>query len=438
MESHHVKKKRICIITTNRSDYGRLKPVMEEILAHPSLELKVVVGTPLFFDHLLWYFKHGEPLSFWKSLPWYLSARGKTFFGSKDEILNLDHMTRLLRQDGFPVDARIPMVLEGGNLRVMTKTSGLCMLGLPGILEQMKPDVVVINGDRFEMLPIAFSVVCSNIILAHIEGGDISGTIDESVRHAITKLAHIHFPATEQSAYRIRMMGENPDHIFVTGSPVIDMVAKLDLSLDHSVYERHPGGGGERVDFTKPFLLVIHHPVTTRYEKNFRETEELIAALDALPIQKFFLASNLDGGSDGVSAAFRAYRGRNPPRSAFFKHLMPDDFYRVCAHAAVMVGNSSGLIREGSFLGTPAVLVGDRQQGRERGENVMEVGADRDEITAAVKKQIAHGRYPRTTLFGDGGAGKRIAELLATIQPQIQKAFHPPTQEAMGISPWRK
>lgn len=421
-------KKKICVVTTDRADYGRLKPVMDAIRGEAQFELQLVAGSHLFFDHLLWYLRHGEPLSWRKSFPWHLNARIRTVFArSNEDIFELEYFTRFLRSEGFPIHARIPMFLEGGNPRVMTKISGFCLLGLPPILEKLKPDMVLINGDRFEMLPVAFAAVSSNIRLAHIEGGDVSGTLDESVRHAITKLAHFHFPATEQSAKRIVAMGENPKHVYVTGSPVIDMVKRLDTSLDNSFYERNARGGGERVDLTKPFLLVIHHPVTTRYEENRTDTEELIAALDALAMPTIILASNIDAGSDGVSAAFRAYRDRQPRSVAFFKHFTPQDYYRVFAHAAVAVGNSSSFIREGAYLGTPAVIVGDRQRNRERGKNVIEVAPQKTEIRAAIQQQIVHGRYPEDLLFGDGNAAGRIVKILAGLELSnipVQKSFY--------------
>lgn len=423
MESHKVK---VCVITTNRSDYGRMKPVMEAIRKEPRLKLQVVVATPLFFDHLMWYLRHGEPLSFWKSAPWYLRARLMSFRGQSDKLARSEQLMKMLVADGFPIDARLPIFLEGGNPRVMAKTVGLSLLGLPDILQKLRPDIAVINGDRFEMLPIAFAAVSMNIHLAHIEGGDVSGTIDESVRHAITKLAHIHFPATEKSAERLRTMGENKDHIFVTGSPVIDMLTGLDLSLDNSIHD-HYRMRGERLDFTRPYLLVLQHPVTTRYEENRKEMEELIAAVDELPLQKLFLTPNIDAGSDGVSQALRIYRDRKPPQTSFYKYFQPRDFYRIFHNASVLVGNSSSFIREGAFLGVPAVITGDRQQERERGGNVYEVSCRKPQIAEAIKKQFSHGRYSPSTIFGDGKASERIVKVLAEFNPAqipLQKRFH--------------
>lgn len=436
MESHKINPVRneisngikICVITANRSDYGRMKPVMEAIQHAPEFTLQTVVGSHLYFDHLLWYLRHGEPVSFWRSLPWYVRARRAAMREGDRGVLAREYSARLLAQDGFPVHARIPMFLEGGNPRVMTKIGGLALLGLPGIFEKLRPDLILINGDRFEMLPIAYAAVCANIPLAHIEGGDISGTLDESIRHAVTKLAHVHFPATQKSAERIRAMGEDPEYIFPVGSPIIDTISRLDLALDNSVYERNGFGGGARINFTRPYMLALQHPVTTRYEENRRDMEELIAAMDAMDTQRIFLAPNIDAGSDGVSAALRNYRDTSPERTVFFKSLIPHDFYRVLKHAAVAVGNSSSFIRESAYLGVPAVIVGDRQQGRERGANAMEVAPERSTIIAAVETQRQHGPYPQNTMFGDGNAAQRIADICGRFGRgtiRVQKTFHP-------------
>lgn len=427
MESREVaQKKKICVVTTNRADYGRMKPIMEAIRNRTDLKLQVVAGTPFFFDHLFWYIRHGEPLSLWRSLPWFIRARAMALFGKDRELQEKEQLMRLLVADGFPVDARLPLFLEGGNLRVMAKTVGLALLGLPDIFAKLRPDLVLINGDRFEMLPIAFATVALNIPLAHIEGGDVSGTIDESVRHAITKLAHLHFPATEKSGDRIRRMGEKPDRIVVTGSPVIDTLTQLETTIDNSIHDRYQIAG-DYIDFTKPYVLILQHPVTTRYEENHVEMEELIQAVRTIPLQKIFLTPNIDGGSDGVSVALRRYRDEGPTGTAFYKYFRPHDFYRIFSNASALIGNSSSFIREACFLGVPVVLVGDRQTGRERGENVIEVLPKREDIKKAINDQLARGRYPSDSRFGDGRAAERIVNVLASTNLEAlprQKIFH--------------
>lgn len=415
------------MVTTSRADYGRLKPVMEQIRKHPGLALQVVAGSSLFLDHFFWFLRHGEPVSFWRSLPWYIRARRVALFGSAEETYALEELTRFLARDGFRVDARVPLFLHGQNLRTMVKTSGLAMLGMPRIFETLRPDIVLLHGDRFEILPVASAAAFSNIPVAHIEGGDVSGTIDNSVRHAVTKLAHIHFPVTKKSRDRLVAMGEDPRVIFLTGSPLIDFLQSFDREIDNRIYKIYGPGRGAEIDVTKPFILVVQHPVTTEYEANYRNTKELIAALNLLKHPTLFVAPNIDAGADGVGVAIREYSETRPHEVAFFKYFSPEDFCRVLNRAAVAVGNSSSFLREGAYLGTPAVLVGNRQEGRERAENVVEVGNRADEIRDAIRAQLDHGRYPASALFGDGNAALRITETLASIDLKnfsAQKRFY--------------
>lgn len=433
MISSHSQKRKICVVTTSRADYGRLKPVMREIQNHPELELQVVAGTSLFLDHFFWYLRHGEPVSFLKSFPWYLRSRLSVIFNSADKVNRLEYLMKLLSRDDFPIHARLPMFLEGGNPRTMVKTAGLGMLGVPDIFEKLKPDIVLLHGDRFEILPLAMASAFLNIPLAHIEGGDVSGTIDNSVRHAVTKLAHIHFPVTVKSKERLIKMGEDPRLVFLTGSLMVDFLKTVDFSLGGRFYDRHGHGAWEAenvrgLDLTKPYLLVVQHPVTTEYDSNYSHTKKLIAAIDEIGHQTLFIAPNIDAGADGVSVALREYyHAVKPALVTFFRGFSPEDFCRLLANASVVVGNSSSLLREGGFLGTPAVLVGSRQDKRERAENVIEVGYDSQEIISAVKKQLEHGKYKSSHIFGDGTASKKIVNILADLDLtllSLQKGFY--------------
>lgn len=322
------------------------------------------------------------------------------------------------------------MLLEGGDLATMVHTDGFGLLEFPRILERLSPDVVMINGDRYEIFSVAVACAFMNIHLAHIEGGDVSGTIDNSIRHAITKLSHIHFPATAQSAKRLLQMGEHPNTVFTYGSPIIDSLVSIDLSLDNSFYKRHPSDVGE-IDLTKPYILVAHHPVTTEYADNYRQTKELLAALDEVNMPQFFIAPNIDAGSDGISVAMKEYcGGLGAKRSVFHKHVALDQYIKLLGNAAVAAGNSSSLLREAAYLGTPAVIVGTRQQHRERGNNVIEVDSKQASVVSAIRQQLAHGRFEKDLRFGDGTAATRIARTLAELdlkQIDVQKYFHEQT-----------
>lgn len=417
----------ICVVATNRSDYGRLRPVMEELRKRNDVKLQVVVGSYSYFDGLRRYLRYAKPASLRHSLPWYVRARLIKLFGGDKAVLRHEKLSCAIAADGFEVDARLPLLIEGGSPAEMAASAGQGLLGLLPIFERLRPDIVLINGDRFEILPVAVAAAYFNIRLAHIEGGDVSGTIDNSIRHAISKLAHLHFPATRQSAERLVRMGEDPSTVFVHGSPIIDSLTAIDKTLDNSLFDRYPSSVG-RIDLTQPYVLVAHHPVTTEYEHNRAQMTELLAALDELHLPQFFVMPNIDAGSDGIAAALRDYRqSLGAARSVFHKHLSLEDYIKVFAGAAVAVGNSSSFLREGAYYGVPSVVVGTRQRHRERGENVIEVPARRDAIVAALRAQIAHGPFERDLRFGDGRAAPRIAETLATIdldKVPIQKYFH--------------
>ena len=416
-------KRKIAVAVTHRAPYGRLKSVLRAIQEHPHLELQIVVGNPVFMQQLLFALWHGDRIAVRKHLPWYLRTRLKTFFSGEAHLNRVDYLSGLIRRDGFPIAARLPVFFEGGNLAMMTKSVGMGLLQMPAILEKLKSDMVLVNADRFEMLSFAAAAAFMNLPLAHIQGGEVSGTIDETVRHVITKMAHLHFPTTEASKERLIKMGEDPQTIFMTGCPTIDVLKHIDYDDIDQLFARNGPGYGDDINLRKPFLLVIHHPVTTEYSLAQQHVHETLEAVREIGMPTLLLSSNLDAGSDGVSSEIRSFAGTHRlPSFKLIKNLLSEDFYRVLKRATVAVGNSSSFIREGSALGTPVVLVGTRQRGREHGANVIsDVPYDRIAIKKSIEQQIAHGPYLPETLYGDGRAGARIAEILATANPSLQK-----------------
>jgi UDP-hydrolysing UDP-N-acetyl-D-glucosamine 2-epimerase len=327
----------------------------------------------------------------------------------------------VMAADGFVPDATIRFIIEGETPATMAKSTGLGLLELPTVFELLQPEIVVTVADRFETIATAVAAAYMNVPVAHTQGGELSGSIDESVRHAVTKLAHLHFPATELAARRVIAMGEDPTTVFHVGCPSIDLVARTDLGLRADVLAQF-GGAGAPIDPEKPFLLMIQHPVTTEYGLGIDQINQTLEAVTSLGMQALVFWPNVDAGAEHVAKGIRVFRelGRDHGFH-FFRNLPPEVFVKLMAHCACMVGNSSAAIREGAFLGTPAVTVGTRQHSRERGSNVVEVGHDTEEIAAAIRSQIDHGLYPSSALFGDGSAGKRIADVLATARPAIQK-----------------
>ena len=378
--------RRVCVVVTARPSYSRIKTALAHIDRHPELELCLVVGASALLDR----------------------------YGSA---------VHQIEADGFTIAAEVAMVLEGENPTSMAKTTGLGLLELATVFANLEPDVVVTVADRYETLATAVAAAYMNIPLAHVQGGEVSGSIDEKVRHAITKLADLHFPATPLAAERVVRMGEDRSRVFVTTCPSIDLAAEVaaDPDLDFDPFERY-GGVGASVDLSGGYLVVLQHPVTTEYAAAREHAVETLHAVHATGLPTLWFWPNVDAGSDGTSNAIRTFREIERPENIhFFKNFAPTDFLRLLANAGALVGNSSAGIRECAFLGVPTVNIGSRQAGRERGPNVVDVGYDRDEIRAAIDAHLAHGPFPPDHLYGDGRAGERLANHLATAPLTVEK-----------------
>ena len=379
--------RKVCVVVASRANYSSIKSVMQAVEAHPALKLQLIVGASALLDR----------------------------FGA---------VVNVIEADGFHADARVNMIVEGETPLTMAKSTGLGLLELPTIFDMLKPDVVISVGDRFETMATAVSAAYMNIPLAHTMGGEVTGTIDESIRHAITKLAHIHFPANELAARRIISMGEDPATVHPVGCPRIDLVVDIARAngngRDRCWVERE-GVGGD-IDLDEPFLLVSQHPVTTEYGQGERQIGQTLAALQELRMPTIMLWPNVDAGSDDLAQGIRKFRERHDhDYIRFYKNFPVETYVRLMMSAACLIGNSSAPIREGALLGVPSVNIGTRQMGRQRGSNVVDVCHDRRAIVDAVRAQIDHGRYPPEPIYGDGHAGERIAGILADASIRIQK-----------------
>lgn len=380
-------KKKIVVVLMNRANYARSQTILRAIEAHPQLELQIVAGSAMLLER----------------------------FGRAVEIV---------RADGFLVTDELYMNLEGHHLEMMAESVGIGLLKLPSIFARLKPDLVLTIADRYETLATAIAATYMNIPLAHTQGGELSGTIDESVRHAITKLAHLHFPATKASRMRLLQMGENPKTVFWTGCPSIDLVAGTNTTPEGLSKVAISGVGD--VHLNQPYVLVMQHPVTTEYSQAYEQMLETLRALKIINLPALVLWPNPDAGSDYISKAIRMFREQEQPAFPvmYFKNIEPEDYATVLTNAKCAIGNSSSFIREGAYLGTPAVIVGTRQQQREHGANARFVPHENLAIAEAAIEQIKHGRYPSETIFGDGTAGQQIADILARENPPIQKTFY--------------
>lgn len=374
--------RKVCVVVTARPSYSRIRSVLEAVRDHRDLELQLVVGASALLER----------------------------YGNAAEVIEAE---------GFEIARRVYMVVEGENLVSSAKSTGLGLAELATTFDDLAPDVVVSVADRFETMATAVAAAYMNLPLAHVQGGEVTGSIDEKVRHAVTKLADLHFVATQQAAERVVRMGERSESVFVTGCPSID-VAKAATAELAPMPEL--GGVGADHDWERDFVVVLQHPVTTEHTAARDQIGETLHAIADVGLPALWFWPNVDAGSDGTSKGIRSFRERHPDLPIrFVRNLPPEDFLRVLERSRCIVGNSSVAIRECSFLGVPAVDIGTRQQGRDRGANVVEAGYARDEIAAAVRAQVARGAVKSDPLYGDGRAGARIAEQLAVAPLGIEK-----------------
>ena len=379
-------RRKICVVLVDRANYGRLKPVMSAIKVHPKLELQVVAAGTMVLE------RFHQPVE-------------------------------VVRQDGFHVDGEVYIELEGSTPGTMAKSVGFGVVEFASEFQRLKPDIVLLIGDRYEALAAAIAAAYMNVCIAHIQGGEVSGSIDESARHAISKFAHFHFPSTERSAIYLTRMGENPATILSVGCPSSDIARQLDKNLEPEALTHK--GSGAKIDVSQPFILVVFHPITTEYGGEGRQMEELFQALDRLRTQTILLWPNIDAGADHISKAVRIFRAANNPTwLRLLTNLDPEFYLKVLARAACAVGNSSSFVRDASYFGTPVVLVGNRQEGREIEEHVTAVEPVASQLIMAINRQVARGHYAPSALYGDGHVSDKIAEALARLTPYIQKRLH--------------
>ncbi len=380
--------KKIAVVVGSRANYSSIKSVLLAIQKHTELKLQLVVCASALLDR----------------------------YGS---------VVNLIEQDGFDPVARVYMLIEGESPVTMAKSTGLGLLELPTVFERLDPDMILTVGDRFETMATTLAAAYMNIPIAHTMGGEISGTIDESIRHAVTKFSHLHFPASNGAKERIIRLGECPESIHLVGCPRMDLVKEIvmhekpDEILNDGLFST---GVGARFDLSQPFLLVSQHPVTTEYGQGEKQITETLQAVYDTELPVIFLWPNADAGSDDIARGMRKWRERRMDKNMhFFKNLSIDVYVTLMKHTACLVGNSSSGIREGAFLGTPVVNIGTRQQGRERGDNVIDALYKKKSIHKAIASQILHGRYKPDTLYGDGNTGTRIAQILSDAKIIIQK-----------------
>lgn len=368
-------KRKITVITGTRAEYGIFYPVLKAIQEHPKLQLSLIAT--------------GMHLS-----------------------QNHNYTAQEIEDDGFLIDAKVDILFQNNTGAAMAKSVGLGILGMAQALETIKPDIILILGDRGEMLAAAVAGAYMNIPVAHLHGGEVSGNIDEPVRHAITKLAHIHFPATEESALRIRRLGEEPERIFVVGA------AGLDNILNEELYSPEYVANNLGLDLEKQILLVVQHPVTTETNDAEIQMRETMEALVELGKQTVLVYPNSDAGSYTMIRIIKEYE--HLPFLHTFVNIPHRMYLSLMKVASVMIGNSSGGIIEAPSFRLPVINIGSRQNGRQRANNVIDVDYKREEIKEAVFKALGKEFQQQVATclnpYGEGNTGPKAAQILADIK----------------------
>ncbi|MEC3907345.1 UDP-N-acetylglucosamine 2-epimerase [Tamlana sp. 2201CG12-4] len=381
--------RKICVVITARPSYSRIKTALTAIVAHPKLELQLVVAGSALLD------RYGNAVDY-------------------------------IENDGFKIDAKVFMVLEGENKTSMAKTTGLGVMELANTFYNLKPDAVVTIADRFETLATSIAASYQNIPLIHIQGGEVTGNIDEKVRHANTKLADIHLVASEDAKNRVVKMGEDANYVFNTGCPSIDIACSVNKSpdLNFNPIEKY-GGVGSNINWQGGYIVVMQHPVTTEYAEAKKNVLATLKAVHKLGIPAFWFWPNVDAGADGTSNGIRSYREINKPENIhFFKNMIPEDFLRLLINSKCLVGNSSVGIRECAYLGVPVVNIGTRQNGRTRGVNVLDVSYDEADIESAILNRIElENHMTSDSIYGEGNSGESIANILAEVELRFHKTI---------------
>ncbi|XP_063074307.1 bifunctional UDP-N-acetylglucosamine 2-epimerase/N-acetylmannosamine kinase isoform X2 [Engraulis encrasicolus] len=387
MENSGKRKLKVCVATCNRADYSKLAPIMFGMKANQDVfELEVVVlGSHLIDDY------------------------GNTF--------------RMIEQDEFDIGSKLHTIVRGEDEAAMVESVGLALVKLPDVLQRLSPDVLIVHGDRFDALALATAAALMNIRILHLEGGEVSGTIDDSIRHAISKLAHYHACCTRSAERHLIAMCEDHSRILLAGCPSYDKLLTAHQRDDYAdIIKAWLGDCVKEQDY----IVALQHPVTTDIKNSIKIYELMLDALISFNKRTLILFPNIDAGSKEMVRVMRKKGIEQHPNFRAVKHVPFEQFIQLVAHAGCMIGNSSCGVREAGAFGTPVINLGTRQTGRETGENVLHVrDADtQNKIYHALELQFGK-RYPGSKIYGDGNAVPRILKFLQSINldEPLQKSF---------------
>jgi UDP-hydrolysing UDP-N-acetyl-D-glucosamine 2-epimerase len=376
--------KKVLLYIGSRANYSSARSLLSAFTEHKFIEVIVVLGAAALID------KYGS-------------------------------LEKLIESDGYKVDEKISFLVEGGKLENMAQSCGIAMSNFPSLIEKYMPDYVFVIGDRFDVLPIASTAMLMNIPLAHSMGGERSGTIDESIRHAISKMANLHFVANSDAEERLVKMGELPETVFNVGCPRIDYInetvqgfAKGNILPSEIIFKKFKGVGSEFDLIKEDFLLVSFHPVTTEYSDLRKLTKNLLLALSKSNMKVVMLWPNADAGNDLISKEIRIFREKNSPSWLYlFKNLPVEVYLQLMYLCKCLVGNSSSAVREGEFMGVKAVNIGTRQNSRLRGNNIIDCDYSEESIYDAINTQIHNQNHLDSEyLYGSGNSAIEISNIL--------------------------
>ncbi|KAF4118963.1 hypothetical protein G5714_001014 [Onychostoma macrolepis] len=388
---------RVCVATCNRADYSKLAPIMFGIKSQAEIfDLEVVVlGSHLIDDY------------------------GNTF--------------RMIEQDEFDIGSKLHTIVRGEDEAAMVESVGLALVKLPDVLQRLAPDILLVHGDRFDALALATAAALMNIRILHLEGGEVSGTIDDSIRHAISKLAHYHAVCTRSAERHLISMCEDHSRILLAGCPSYDKLLSAHQRDDYTdIIKSWLGDDVKEQDY----IVALQHPVTTDIKNSIKIYELMLDALISFNKRTLVLFPNIDAGSKEMVRVMRRKGIEQHPNFRAVKHVPFDQFIQLVAHAGCMIGNSSCGVREAGAFGTPVINLGTRQTGRETGENVLHVrDADtHNKIYHALELQFGK-RYPCSKIYGDGNAVQRILKFMQSIdlsEPLQKKFCFPPVKECIS------
>ena len=308
----------------------------------------------------------------------------------------------------------------------MSMGIGTGIILLTNEINRLNPDIVLIIGDRYEALSAAIASAYNNKIIAHVQGGEVSGSIDESARHAITKFSHIHFPATELARKRIINMGEDPSMVICSGCPSKDLLSNSKLEFR----KLNINGVGNKFDVNKPYFLISYHPTTTIKDQSDKKNIRIILkTLEKRKQQTLWIWPNIDAGSDDIAKQLRCYREANSSSNRWLtliKNVNPEIYINLMSNASCLIGNSSSFVRDSSFLGAPAIIVSNRQINRERANNAIYLGNlySEHDLSVKIDDMLTLKEKVSSDIYGQENPSRLIVESIYKLKPEIQKTFY--------------